>query len=204
MFDCCSLLTGIGSGAMSMVAPVYVAEVAAANCRGPLGTLCLLPTGIFLSYAVGSTVTWSWLAVTGAGLCSLHAVLLLIVPESPRWLLVKHDRQVISRDLHMSVMNMFIRQVGRSTQKINDKQYTKYKMHRPIRRYRPMPTLTITIIIVTRAQMGDRGHNRHGPKTGGCARFRGELRCHLTQRRLGRGLPPYQVAFLIHPAVWPQ
>ena len=32
------------------------------------------------------------------------------------------------------------------------------------------------------------GHNRHGPKTGSCAPFRGELRSHLTQRRLGRCL----------------
>ena len=87
--------------------------------------------------------------------------------------------------------------------------------------------------------MGDRGHNRHGPKTGGTdvrlsrragtpsntvawaeVYFRtkwrlhpsghlatidmdpklgavpllGELRPDLTQRRLGRGVPPYQVA----------
>ena len=33
------------------------------------------------------------------------------------------------------------------------------------------------------------GHNRHGPKTGGCAPFRGELGPHLTQRPLGRDLP---------------
>ena len=33
-----------------------------------------------------------------------------------------------------------------------------------------------------------------GQKLGGCAPFRGELQPHLTQRRLGRGLPPYQVA----------
>jgi len=39
------------------------------------------------------------------------------------------------------------------------------------------------------------GHNRHGPKSGGCcAPFRGELGPHLTQCRLGWGLPPYQVA----------
>ena len=40
------------------------------------------------------------------------------------------------------------------------------------------------------------GHNRHGPKIGGCAPFYcgGELRPHLTQSRLGQGLPPYQVA----------
>ena len=35
------------------------------------------------------------------------------------------------------------------------------------------------------------GHNRHGPKTGGCD--------HLTQHRLGRGLPPYQVASSVQP-----
>jgi len=40
--------------------------------------------------------------------------------------------------------------------------------------------------------------NRHQPKSGGllCPHFfgRGELGPHLTQYRLGRGLPPYQVA----------
>jgi len=46
------------------------------------------------------------------------------------------------------------------------------------------------------AEMGDRGHNRHGPKRGGCcARFAGEqLGPRLTQYGLRRGLLPYQVA----------
>jgi len=46
------------------------------------------------------------------------------------------------------------------------------------------------------AVMGDRGHNRHGPKRGGCcAPFaQGELGTRLTQCGLGRGLLPYQVA----------
>jgi len=44
--------------------------------------------------------------------------------------------------------------------------------------------------------MGDRGHKRHGPKRGGllCPLSREELGPHLTQRGLGRGLLPYQVA----------
>jgi len=43
--------------------------------------------------------------------------------------------------------------------------------------------------------MGDRGHNRHGPKRGGLlCPFRGELRPRLIQCGLGRGLLPYQVA----------
>ena len=39
------------------------------------------------------------------------------------------------------------------------------------------------------------GHNRHGPKIGGCAplSFRGELGLHLTQFSPGRGLPRHQV-----------
>jgi len=80
-----------------MAAPLYVAEVAAANRRGPLGTAfqLLVTVGISLSYAVGSVVSWSWLAVTGASLSFVHAILLLIAPETPRYLLVKNDRQVM-------------------------------------------------------------------------------------------------------------
>jgi len=45
------------------------------------------------------------------------------------------------------------------------------------------------------AEIGDRGHNRHGSKRGGCcATFAVELGPRLTQSRLGRGLPPYEVA----------
>lgn len=94
------LLTGIGIGAVSMAAPLYVAEVAAASRRGPLGTAfqLLVTLGIFLAYSVGSLVSWSWLAVTGASLCFIHAILLLFIPETPRLLLAKHDGQVVLYD----------------------------------------------------------------------------------------------------------
>jgi len=43
--------------------------------------------------------------------------------------------------------------------------------------------------------MGDRGHNRHGPKRGGAAvPFSRELGPRLVQCGLGRGLLPYQAA----------
>ena len=45
------------------------------------------------------------------------------------------------------------------------------------------------------AEMGDRGHNRHGPKRWGLlCPFRAELKPSLIQCGLGRGLLPYQVA----------
>jgi len=80
-----------------MAAPLYVAEVAAVSRRGPLGTAfqLLVTVGILLAYIIGSVVSWSWLAVTGAGLSFMHAILLLYAPETPRFLLVKKDPQVI-------------------------------------------------------------------------------------------------------------
>jgi len=45
------------------------------------------------------------------------------------------------------------------------------------------------------AEMGDRGHNRHGPKIRAAVPLpRGELGPRLTHYGLGRGLLPYQVA----------
>jgi len=45
------------------------------------------------------------------------------------------------------------------------------------------------------AEMGDRGHNRHGPKRWGLlCPFRAELGPRLIQCGLGRGLLPHQVA----------
>jgi len=50
------------------------------------------------------------------------------------------------------------------------------------------------------AEMGDRGHNRHGPKREGVEPFRGALGTRLIQGGLRGGLLPYQVASSsIHP-----
>jgi len=44
------------------------------------------------------------------------------------------------------------------------------------------------------AEMGDRGHNRHGPKRGVLCPFRGPLGSRLIQCGLRQGLLLYQVA----------
>jgi len=70
--------------------------------------------------------------------------------------------------------------------------------------------LSVTIVSCNKssavAEMGDRGHNRHGPKIGGCAPFVG-AGSHVTQcGGLWPGPRPTFVpsGVLIHPAVWPQ
>ena len=63
----------------------------------------------------------------------------------------------------------------------------------------PLPLLYFWVTVYNKssaiAEMGDRGHNRHGPKRGGVlCPFRGALGTRLIQCGLRRCLRPYQVA----------
>lgn len=87
------ILIGLGVGLSSMVVPMYAAEVTPARHRGAVVSLFQLAVtiGILLGYAVPLALTGraSWEAMLGGGaliaLACVGAVLLL--PESPRWLL---------------------------------------------------------------------------------------------------------------------
>jgi SP family arabinose:H+ symporter-like MFS transporter len=93
-------ISGLGIGASSMICPVYIAEIAPERSRGRLGSLFQLGivTGIFLTLFINKVVQgmgdeawntaygWRWML----GLEVLPAIiflgLLVLVPESPRWL----------------------------------------------------------------------------------------------------------------------
>jgi len=91
---------GVGVGAASMLAPMYIAEVAPSDKRGMLVTIYQLAIvlGINLIYFVNlmiagsGTDTWNiesgWRYMLGSEIIPalLFLVALLFVPESPRWL----------------------------------------------------------------------------------------------------------------------
>ncbi|KAH8251608.1 hypothetical protein KR038_002875 [Drosophila bunnanda] len=87
-------LIGISTGSFCVVAPMYISEIAETSIRGTLGTLfqLLLTIGILLVYLVGSMVTWQTLSM----LCLLIPIALfcglLILPETPVYLLKKGRR----------------------------------------------------------------------------------------------------------------
>jgi len=93
-------ICGLGIGASSMICPVYIAELAPEKWRGRLGTLFQLGivVGIFLTLFVNKTIQgfgdhawnmdsgWRWMLGIGAVPAVIFMLLLLAVPESPRWL----------------------------------------------------------------------------------------------------------------------
>ncbi len=88
---------GLGVGASSVVAPVYISEIAPTSHRGRLTALFQfnIVLGILLAYVsnylIGTGVegSWRWMLGVEAFPAFLFVVLVLTVPRSPRWLVVK-------------------------------------------------------------------------------------------------------------------
>lgn len=93
-------LGGIGIGIASMSTPMYIAEIAPAHLRGRLVSVnqIAIVGGILLVYFVNyfiarcgdqawnEAVGWRWMFASGILPSVAFAVLLLGIPESPRWL----------------------------------------------------------------------------------------------------------------------
>lgn len=97
------LVGGLAIGMASTIAPIYISEVAPAGVRGRLGMLQQLAivTGILLSSASNYVISGghmdflhadsTWRLMLGAAVIpsAIFFLLLLIVPESPRWMILK-------------------------------------------------------------------------------------------------------------------
>lgn len=93
-------LGGIGVGASSVTAPIYISEISPAASRGKLVALFQfnIVLGILISYLsnylIGqeSDTSWRWMMGVQAFPSLLFLVLLRFVPESPRWLILRKGR----------------------------------------------------------------------------------------------------------------
>jgi sugar porter (SP) family MFS transporter len=98
-FVACRFLAGIAIGASSVLAPVYLAEIAPANRRGALVGLFQLNIviGILLAYGSNFLVAqfiagadiWRWKLAVSTIPAVIFFALLFTIPNSPRWLVAK-------------------------------------------------------------------------------------------------------------------
>jgi MFS transporter, SP family, arabinose:H+ symporter len=93
------ILAGVAVGVAILVAPVYIAEVAPAKKRGWLVSFnqLLIVIGLSAAYfsnyfilkAISDPLTnWRWMLGIEAIPSALYFILLLFIPESPRWLIM--------------------------------------------------------------------------------------------------------------------
>ena len=103
-FVCARIVGGLAVGGAILIAPVYIAEISPADKRGSLVSLNQLMIVIGISAAFFSNYflldvgpnNWRWMLGVQTIPASLYFAMLLFVPESPRWLLLKgRDAQAL-------------------------------------------------------------------------------------------------------------
>lgn len=101
------IIGGIGVGLASMISPVYIAEIAPANSRGKLVSFnqFAIILGMLVIYFVNYFIAghgdenwlreegWRWMFFSGVIPAGLFFILLLLVPETPRYLVLKGKDQ---------------------------------------------------------------------------------------------------------------
>ena len=136
-------LSGLSIGASSVVAPVYISEIAPAKYRGRLVISFQLNivTGILIAYlcnyllqGAGGTNDWRWMLGIVAIPSLLFSLCMLAVPETPRWLLLfkndeAHAREVLA--ITEDDVDKTIEEIKSSSTQGSDSLFNK-KFYKPL------------------------------------------------------------------------
>jgi sugar porter (SP) family MFS transporter len=100
VFSFFRFIGGIGIGVSSVVAPTYISEISTPATRGRLGALYQfnIVFGILIAFlsnyflqGVGGANDWRWMLGVLAIPSLIYTIMVLGVPESPRWLISKKN-----------------------------------------------------------------------------------------------------------------
>jgi MFS transporter, SP family, arabinose:H+ symporter len=87
-------LGGLAVGGVSLLSPMYVAEISPPSIRGRMGTLYQMSiiVGVMVSYGINyllrdtGTNNWRWMFLTGVVPSAVFLLFVTLAPESPRFL----------------------------------------------------------------------------------------------------------------------
>jgi sugar porter (SP) family MFS transporter len=100
IFSFCRFIGGVGVGASSVAAPIYISEISSAKNRGKLVALYQfnIVFGIFIAFisnyllkGVGGASDWRFMLGVEAIPALAYSLMVLRVPNSPRWLALKRQ-----------------------------------------------------------------------------------------------------------------
>lgn len=136
-------LSGLSIGASSVVAPVYISEIAPPKYRGRMVISFQLNvvTGILLAYfsnyllqGVGGDNDWRWMLGVVAIPSLIFSILMFFTPETPRWLvLFKKDDEAAKRVLALTgdSSDHLIEEIKRSVSSVKESLFNR-KFYRPL------------------------------------------------------------------------
>ena len=119
-------LGGLGVGGSSVVAPLYIAEIAPPSIRGRLvglnqfNIVCGILLAFLSNYLISSHIAdnaWRYLLGVQAIPSFLFFVLLFFIPDSPRWLIKKHrleEARVVLQKTGVSNPDPLIKEISES------------------------------------------------------------------------------------------
>lgn len=137
------IVGGLAVGAAILIAPVYIAELAPARQRGGLVSLNQLMIVIGISASFFSSYfllgmgehNWRWMLGVQTIPALLYLLLLWLVPESPRWLLMKgydarardvlaraHGREQAEENLQQIRQSLALKRVGGGLRALLDRR----------------------------------------------------------------------------------
>lgn len=108
VFSMARFIGGLGVGASSVAAPIYISEITPARNRGKLVALYQfnivfgILVAYFSNYLIGVSFgenAWRWMLGVEAIPAAIYALFVLGVPESPRWLLLRKNDESTARSL---------------------------------------------------------------------------------------------------------
>ncbi len=103
---------GVGVGISTVAAPLYISEIAPSHLRGRLAGMFQfnIVFGILIAFISNAALdgigenAWRWMLGVEALPAAAYTLLCFLIPESPRWLVVKRQDQEAARRVMMQIL----------------------------------------------------------------------------------------------------